>query len=119
MPVASDFKIEVQVDHVHQAPFKISHHAQSDPFPGGHSYELVCRGYAVIDSCERLRLPLQAKSRLDASITNNYFNLIQLMISRPAGALPDFMLNTIDTVETVDGGIRITGECSPFVGRKI
>ena len=85
-----------------------------DPYPGGHRYEVV---YHSIAARELFRdFPSSVNSRLDGSTTNTFLHYIYWSLGRRTAEQPwEFVLNTIDTVETTDDTVRIAGECSPFV----
>ena len=108
------FTLAITVDGVPRDPGVFWQHYQDDPYPGGHRYEVV---YHSAHARELFRdLPASASSRLDRSTTSTFLHYIYWSLGRQTAEQPwEFVLNTIDTVETTDDTVRIAGECSPFV----
>lgn len=86
---------------------------QADPFPAGHSYELVIgevRGWPW-DILEQTTNPLPADQR------DLFAALERLVATEPGEGSPPaaFALNTVAAVEVRQGEIRLSGVCSAIV----
>jgi hypothetical protein len=108
------FTVTISVDGEPRDPLAFWHHFQDDPYPGGHRYEVVYHSTAARELFRDF--PSGVSSRLDGSTTNTFLHYIYWSLGRRTAQQPcEFVLNTIDTVETSDDTVRIAGECSPFV----
>src|SRR5208283_5314986 len=108
------FTVTISVDGEPRDPTVFWHHFQDDPYPGGHRYEVVYHSNAARELFGDF--PSSVSSRLDRSTTNTFLHYIHWSFGRSTAEQPwEFVLNTIDTVETTDDTVRIAGECSPFV----
>src|SRR5713101_1904137 len=107
-----EFVVAVTVDGVARDPVTVWVHQQADPYPGGHRYEVVLRDPRAREHLSGL--PLSARSRLDNRTANNFLQRIYWMFPVMTDAARwEYVLNTIDTVESSGDTIRVAGECSP------
>jgi hypothetical protein len=112
--VGFDFAVDVNVDRIRRDQRTIWAHAQDDPCPGGHRYEVRFHGAAAL---EYLRgHPCPVRTRLGQGEAGSFLNLIYLALEAPEPDNPfEVVLNTVDAVEISGETICITGECSPFI----
>ena len=118
MELNHDFKAEIRVDGVPRELSRIWEHSRDDPYAGGHLSELIFDGKAAQDHLgQQFNLPLEARSRLDKSMANLFFNIIHFATAKGSDSTPtfEFVFNTIDRTESSEGLLSIAGECSPFV----
>ncbi|MBI3469559.1 MAG: hypothetical protein HY000_41690 [Planctomycetes bacterium] len=89
-------------------------HQQSDPYPGGHRFEVVLRDGRTREFFSGL--PVTAQSRLDSRTAHDFLQRVYWTFPAMTNTAHwDWVLNTVDTVESIGEIIRLTGECSPFV----
>jgi len=111
-----EFDVTVSVDGIERDPVTIWAHQQSDPYPGGHRFEVILRDARTSEFFAGL--PFSVKSRLDNRTAHDFLQRIYWAFPTMTDIGHwDFVLNTIDTVERDDGTVRVKGECSPFVSR--
>lgn len=109
-----DFTASVSIDGTARDQRTIWAHQQQDPYPGGHRYEVIFRGASVHEYLHGL--PLDVTTRLDAATAHNLLERIRWALEAPEEAIAwEFVLNTIDAVQTTSDTVSISGECSPFV----
>jgi hypothetical protein len=108
------FTVTISVDSQARALDVFWHHFQDHPYPGGHRYEVVYHS----DFARKLfsDFPSKVTRRLDRSTATWFLHYVYFSLGERKSEQPiEFVLNTIDSVETSDDTVRIAGECSPFV----
>lgn len=109
-----DFTVSASVDCVARDPRTLWFHQQTEPYPGGHRYEVVLSGAAALEVFREL--PQDLAGPLDRDRTNRFLQQLYWTFEAPEDGISwEFVLNTIDTVRATAGTLSIGGDCSPFV----
>ena len=108
---------ELKVDGQAADARRLECHFQSDPFPGGHRYELTITdaetiAYAKKEFGNGVHQIGEVKSRNCLSFLSG---IIQIKIGRENP--PQFWANTIANIEVSDDKLALNGICSPHADR--
>lgn len=100
--------LHVSVDGHDVDPVTFEFLFQEDPFPGGHTYELVISGASNTPGLNASDLPLAR------SVTTQIFYLVDQM-KRKEGLTPfslEWFFNSVESITATDTGWTIRGICS-------
>jgi hypothetical protein len=99
------------VDDVEVPSASVWTHQQDDPFPGGHSYRIT------VPSGNPLQPALDEpiRSRLDRQRGFSWFFFLSSVLEHDDHTPFDYVLNTIDSVESTENGVIVSGIASPFI----